>query len=72
MTALPAACFTRLCFTSVFLPPNLSVSRASGVSILLPQRSWHLSPAWQSISRWPRGVGEDPACLLEIYFQAVV
>lgn len=52
MTALPAACSAGLCVASVFLPPALRVCRARGVSVLPPHRSWPLSPARQSVSRW--------------------
>lgn len=63
MTALPAACSAKLCFTSVFLPPDLSICRARGVSILPPHHSWHLSPAWWSNSRWPMSLGTTTYCL---------
>lgn len=63
MTALPAACSARLCFTSVFLPPNLSACRAMGVSILPPRRSWRLSPAQRSVSRWHVSQGATTYCV---------
>lgn len=63
MPALPAACSAGLCFTSLFLPPNLYVCRARGVSILPPHHSWHWSPAWWSISRWHVSCGGTMYCL---------
>lgn len=63
MTALPAACSARLCFTSVFLPPNLSVCRVKGISILPPHHSWHSSSVQRSISRWHMSRGATTYCM---------